>query len=283
MSCTREIGPNLRVCLETDNPPFSSKSDPHRGLDYEIAELVAVALKRPLEIHWYSASMEEEFPLPLQINALLSDGQCHLVGGYPLTQDGLGDPSTEKLRRAEPNGTPYWIRLNTLLATQPYMSLPLTLISADRSANSTDLDLDLALEGRLAVEAQSFANAIAIAHAGPRRQAGILALTDVDDAIFEAVEKGLAGYAFVEVHRFEIYHARHPTTPLSQSDSRHGLAINTGMAGIAPELLDEVNRAIHDLMEAGQIAKVVKAYGLSYHPPSRPAILPPITARLLAQ
>jgi ABC-type amino acid transport substrate-binding protein len=271
----------LRVCLEADNPPFSSESDPRRGLDYEIAELVAAAMSRPLEIHWYSASMEEDFPLPLQINALLSDGQCHLAGGYPLTQDGLGDPSTEKLRGTEPNEKPYWIRLNALLATLPYMSLPLALISADRSANTTDLDLDRALEGRLAVEAQSFANAIAIAHTGPRRQAAILALPD--DAIFEAVASGAADYAFIEVHRFEIFHAHHPKTALSKSDYRHGLAINTGMAGIAPELLEEVSRAIQYLLEAGQIAEVVEAYGLSYHPPTRPAVLPPITARLLAQ
>ena len=281
VGCVADPNPTLLVCLEVKSAPFSSNSGPNHGLDYDVAALVAEALQRPLAVHWFSASTEEELPAPLQANWLLSRGSCHLIGGYPLARDGLGDAPMAELRASDPDHPSLSVRLNTLAASQPYMSLPLTLISAASGRPVTRLDDVLGL--RLAVERESLADAIATAYAGTRRQHRIQRLPFADDAIFRALETGAADFALVEQHRFEIYRSRVPNTRLQETGYRHVLAVNTGFAGIAPALLQEVDGALQKLMARGDVAAIVEAHGLSYTAPGKPAILPPITPRLLAR
>ena len=128
--CVAEARPPLRVCLEANSAPFSSDSGPGHGLDYDVAAVVAEALQRPLAVHWFSASAEQELPAPLRANWLLSRGRCQLIGGYPLTRDGLGDAPITELHYSEPGRPAVRTRLSTVAASLPYLSLPLTLISA---------------------------------------------------------------------------------------------------------------------------------------------------------
>jgi ABC-type amino acid transport substrate-binding protein len=272
---------SLRVCLEAKSAPFSVATGRSHGLDYEIAELVAEALGRTLAVHWFDASEEEELSLPLQVNGLLSRARCDLVAGYPLIQDGLGEAAIAELRFSEPGGRPIRVRLSTLRASLPYLSLPLTLISAGEGVAISRLEDVVGL--RLAVERESLASAIAMAYGGARLQDQILRVSFEDDAIFQALEAGTADVAFIEQHRFEIYRTRVPNTRLRESHYRHGLAVNTGFVGIAPPLLEEVNRALRPLIATGRIAEAVEDHGLGYSPPVKPAILPPITPRLLAR
>ena len=283
-----QASPPLRVCLEADSAPFSSDSDPNHGLDYDVAAVVAEALQRPLAVHWFSASVDQELPAPLQANWLLSRGHCHLIGGYPLTRDGLGDAPMAELRTSEPGRPAVRTRLGTLAASLPYMSLPLALISAAGGAAVVRLDaavarLDDLVGHRLAVERESLADAIAMVYAGARLQNRIHRLPFGDDAIFRALETRAADFALIEQHRFEIYRSRVPSTGLQETGYRHVLAVNTGFAGIAPALLHDVDRALQELTARGRIAAIVEAYGLSYTAPGKPAILPPITPRLLAR
>jgi ABC-type amino acid transport substrate-binding protein len=269
------------VCLEANSAPFSSERGPNHGLDHDVAARVAELLQRPLAVHWYSASEEEEFPAPLQANWLLSRGICHLIGGYPLVQDGLGEAPMAELRRSEPGGPAVGVRLSTLAASLPYLSLPLTLISAVGGPPVAGLDEVVGL--RLAVERGSLADAIAMVYGGARLRDRLQRLPFDDDAIFRVLEKRAADYAFIEEHRFEIYRARVPTTRLRESGYRHVLRVNTGFVGIAPALLDEVDRALQKLTARGRIAAIVEASGLRYTAPGKPAVLPPITPRLLAR
>ena len=212
---------------------------------------------------------------------MLSRARCDLVAGYPLIQDGLGEAAIAELRFSEPGGRPIRVRLSTLRASLPYLSLPLTLIFAGEGVAISRLDDVVGL--RLAVERESLASAIAMVYGGARLQDRILRVSFEDDAIFQALEAGTADVALIEQHRFEIYRTRVPNTGLRESDYRHGLAVNTGFVGIAPPLLEEVNRALRPLIATGRIAEAVEDHGLSYSPPVKPAILPPITPRLLAR
>jgi ABC-type amino acid transport substrate-binding protein len=272
---------SLRVCFEARSAPFSAASGLRHGLDYDVAALVAESLDRSLSVHWFEASEEEEFPIPLQANALLSRGLCDLVGGYPLLTDSLGDPATAEYRFVEGDGSWGHIRLNRLLASRPYLSLPLTLISAEER---TDIDrLDDIAGLRLAVERETLASAIAMVYGGARLQGGISRVSFEDDAIFKALETRDADIALVELHRFELYRGHFPDTRLRETGYRHGLAVNTGFTGIDPLLLAEVDIAIQALGASDRIAEISEAYGLSYSSPVDPAIFPPITPRLLAR
>ena len=280
-SISASLRASLRVCLEARNAPFSMATGPSHGLDYEIAELVAEALGRPLAVHWFDASEEEELSLPLQANGLLSRARCDLVAGYPLTQDGLGEAVVAELRLSEPDDGLVRVRLNTLLASLPYMSLPLTVISAAEGVPIRRLDDMFGL--RLAVERETLASAIATVYGGAQLQERILRVSFENDAIFRTLETGKADGALIEQHRFEIYRARVPDTRLRETGYRHDLAVNTGFVAIVPALLEEVNNVLRRLIATGRIAGAVEAHGLSYSPPVNPAILPPITPRLLAR
>jgi ABC-type amino acid transport substrate-binding protein len=281
VGCTAEASRPLRVCLEANSAPFSTDSGPRHGLDYDVAALVAEALRRPLAVHWFSASADDDFPAPLQANWLLSRGACQLIGGYPLARDGLGAAPVTELPPSESGGPPVGVRLHTLAASLPYLSLPLTLISA--LGDTPVARLDAVAGRRLAVERESLADAIALVYGGGQLQRRIQRLRFDGDAIFQLLETRAADFAFIEQHRFEVYRSRVPTTRLRETGYRHVLAVNTGFAGIAPALLHEVDRALQRLMTAGRIAAIVEAYGLSYTVPGTPAVLPPLTPRLLAR
>lgn len=281
----------LRVCLEAGSPPFSSRvglasaGTPKHGLDREVAAEVATALGRSLEVFWFEASREEEDLLAQQAGVLFAEERCELIAGYPLTRDGLRSAG----RRLRPS--------------RPYLALPLTLVVGEGTRALRRLDEVAGL--RLAVERDSLASAIAAVYAGGRLQPGLVRFAfegtadaetrersdrasrpralEGGHAIFEAIERGAAEVAFVEAHRFALYRVDRPETRLRSTGYRHGLAVNTGFVGISAALLDAVDRALARLIGSGRIAAIVTEYGLDYAAPVAPAILPPLTPRLLAQ
>lgn len=258
-----EARPPLRVCLETDHPPFSSAAGPDRGIDYEISARIATALSRPLRVEWFDSSRDEEIPMAQAASRLLTETGCDLIAGYPLTRDGLT------------------ARTGRLLASQPYLSLPLTVVSA---ADGLVIDsLDDLIGRRVAVERGSLASVIATVHAGALLQERLLRVSSEADAVFESLESGAADAALVERHRFELYRARTPGTRLRETGYRHPLGVNTGFVGRSAELISVVDATLGDLVATGGAAEIVETRGLGYSSPGRPAILPPLTPRLLAQ
>src|SRR5579863_2846074 len=75
----------LKVCLDEDLPPASvhRRGKPDSGFDVLLAQAVAKALQRPLHIQWFETRLDEDSDTALEANALLSDGRCALLGGYP--------------------------------------------------------------------------------------------------------------------------------------------------------------------------------------------------------
>jgi ABC-type amino acid transport substrate-binding protein len=277
-----EVSPQpLRICLEADQPPFSSATGPDRGIDHEISAHVAAALARPLRVEWFEASSEDETPMAQRAVRLLTEAGCDLIAGHPLTRDGLRASSgiaASPARAREPADPASTTRL---LASRPYLSLPLVVVCAAEGLKVDTLDDLIGL--RVAVERGSLASVIASVHAGAALQKRLLRASPEADAIFDSVETGAADAALIERHRFELYRARAPATRLRETGYRHPLGVNTGFVGRAPELISRVDAVIRDLVASGVAARIVEARRLGYSPPLRPAILPPLTPRLLAQ
>src|SRR4051794_33200967 len=80
----------LTVCLNENAPPYSARTT--GGFDASVAEAVAGKLGRALKLVWFESKLDDDSSGPLEANALLSDGECQLVAGYPLTEDTLGKP-----------------------------------------------------------------------------------------------------------------------------------------------------------------------------------------------
>ena len=93
----------LRVCLQADDPPLSSRrSGEAGGFDVAVTKLIAERLGRPLEIQWFTTRDDPDSNPVTEADALLSDGHCMLVAGYPLVADQLGRPraGTGNFRRS---------------------------------------------------------------------------------------------------------------------------------------------------------------------------------------
>ncbi|HYB83385.1 MAG TPA: hypothetical protein VED43_17465, partial [Mycobacterium sp.] len=124
----------LRVCLNQDVPPYSvHRNNADSGFDLAVAEAVARRLGRSLTVQWFESKLDEDSSSALEANALLSDGRCDLVGGYPLIKDALGKPGFETARLpdfegAKPSDRRRRVTLGTLVPTKPYHLAALTVV-----------------------------------------------------------------------------------------------------------------------------------------------------------
>ena len=156
----------LRVCLNEDLPPYSVRhGNDGAGFDYLIAEALAKRLGQRLAVQWFESKLDEDSSTRIEANALLSDGRCDLLGGYPLVKDELGKPGLETARLPGFAGAGAADRrrrvtLGTLAATRPYHFAALTVVLGGKAAAkpiSSLADLDGVNVG---TEAGTFADAI---------------------------------------------------------------------------------------------------------------------------
>ena len=127
-------GETLKVCLDENAPPYSERrKNVGEGFDLGVARALAERLGRPLEVEWFESKLDEDSSGALEANALLSDGRCELVAGYPLTEDALGRPGVETAHLpdfdgAKPADHRRRVALGTLRASKPYHFAPLTIV-----------------------------------------------------------------------------------------------------------------------------------------------------------
>ena len=128
----------LRVCLDANIPPLSSKRDDEaHGFDLAVAQAVAQRLGRKLDIQWFESEVDEDSNPAEEANALLSDGRCQLVAGYPLFASALGEPQSERSKLPDYEGAKRedwrrWVRLNKLVASRGYRFAPLVVVLGPR-------------------------------------------------------------------------------------------------------------------------------------------------------
>ena len=74
------------------------------GFDLAVADAVARRIGRRLEAQWFETERDRDSSTILTANALLSDGRCRLVGGYPLIGSTLGKPNVKFARMPDFEG-----------------------------------------------------------------------------------------------------------------------------------------------------------------------------------
>lgn len=269
----------LRVCLDENIPPLSSKrrGEAH-GFDLAVAQAVALRLGREIAIQWFESELDADSDPAEQANALLSDGRCQLIGGYPLFAGALGQPEAERSRLPDYEGAKSkdrrrWVRLNELVASRGYRFIPLAVVlGPGMTGRQVDSLADLK-DLRLGVEEGTLADAILMTYGG---RVLIPAITHVapDEGLLERMEQGDYDATLVELHRFDAYRVRHPGTKLSSSDHYHSIGFNAGFVGLASEasLIEEVNAALGEMLTKGELPALAQAAGLTYVPPRQPDV-----------
>jgi ABC-type amino acid transport substrate-binding protein len=267
----------LTVCLNEDAPPYSSRAS--GGFDLAVAEALARKLGRGLDVRWYESKLDEDSSGVLEANALLSDGKCQLVAGYPLTEDALGKPGvpTAKLPDFDgfkPSDRRRRIPLGTLQATKAYHFAPLAVIVGGATASKRIAGLG-DLEGvRIGVESGTLSDTILMTYANGKLIDGITHLVPGRNELWPGLEHGDFDAALVPLHQFDAYRAKHADTRLKPSGYLFPLGFNLGFVGLASEsaLLAAVDAALADMLASGEIAALAPKAGMTYLPPRAPDV-----------
>jgi ABC-type amino acid transport substrate-binding protein len=269
----------LRVCLDENVPPYSVRHGREgSGFDLAVADALAKRLGRSLAVQWFESKVETDSSSTLAANALLSDGRCQLVAGYPLIKDALGKPAAETARLPDYEGaTPADRRrrvvLGTLVPSRAYHRAPLTVVLAPDVAKPITGLADL--DGlKLVTEAATLEDAILMSYRDGALVNHITHLVPGRGELLPRLEQGGFDATLLPLHRFDAYRARHPQTALKPSGYYHPIGFNMGFVGLATEapLIRQVDAAIGDLLASGAFPAFAERSGMTYVPPLPPDV-----------
>ncbi|MBV8575169.1 MAG: transporter substrate-binding domain-containing protein [Acetobacteraceae bacterium] len=274
----------LVVCLDENIPPLSSKHGKEiGGFDVAVSQAVARSLGRTLQVQWFESKVDNDSNPAAQANALLSDGRCDLVAGYPLFAGALGEPRAERSKLpdyegARPEDRRRWVRLNKLMASRGYRFDPFVVVLGPKLAGRQIRSLSDLKDVRLGVEEGTLADAILMTYAANALADRVTHVVP-GPGLFEGLEKGDYDATLVELHHLDAYRSGHPETQLSSSGHYHSIGFNVGFAGLATEapLIAEVNAAIGEMLAKGGLPALAQAAGATYVAPRQPEVLTTIS------
>ena len=273
------------MCLDANVPPWSVyEGAKGGGFDWAVAEMVANRIGRQLALQWFETKPDPDDSTTLAVDALLSDRRCQLVGGYPLVESTLGKPGMKSARMpdfvgARPTDRGRSIELGTLVPSRAYHFAALTVVlgAAAASARITDLSN---LDGiRIGVEGGTLADAILMLFGDGRLVNQITHVIPGHGELLPRLEQGQYDATLVELRRFDAYRATHPGTKLALSGYYFPVGFNVGFVGLSTDrgLIQQVDRAIADMLEEGELPGLARTAGVTYLPPRQPNVSPEVT------
>ena len=279
----------LGVCLDKAASASLPRDDlGARGFDLAVARALAPRIGRTLAVQWYESETDSDANPDHQVNALLSDGRCQLVLGYPLFADALGRPRAERSRLpsyagAKPEDRRRWVRLNELVASRGYRFDPLAVVLGPSAARREIRSLADLKQLRIVAEERTLADAVLMTYGGGMLIGRITHVVP-GQGMFESMERGGQDATLVELRQFDAYRSQHPDTGLSSSGHYHSIGFNIGAVGLASEgpLMAEVNAAISDMLAKDELPALARAAGLTYLPPREPNVAATITRAQLS-
>jgi ABC-type amino acid transport substrate-binding protein len=280
----------LTVCLDETIPPLSFKQgEKTGGFDLAVSAAVAKRLGRDFVVQWFESGRDFDDRPDQQANALLSDGRCQLIAGYPLIADALGTPGAERARLPAYEGAKAgdrrrWVKLGSLIATRGYRFEALTVVLGPKVADHPIHRLSDLAGLRLGVEEATLADAVLRAYGGGRfidQTAHVL----VGHGLLEGLENSAYDAVLVGQTEFDAYRQRHPHTPLRESGYYHWLGFNMGFAGLSSEaaLVAQADSVIRDMLATDELKGIAREAQVTYVPPRNPDILAAIPPAALSK
>ncbi len=280
----------LTVCLDEDVPIYSEHHGKESsGFVLAVSEAVAKRLERRLKVQWFETKLDPDASSVLGANALLSDGRCQLVGGYPLVRDALGRPGMSTARLPDYDGATAAdrrrrVELGTLVPTHAFNYAPITLVLGPSATKPVAGLADL--KGvKLGSEAATLADAILMLYDDGALVDQITHLVPGRNELLPRLEKGDFDATLIDLRRFDAYRAAHPDTGIKATGYYYRIGFNMGFVGLdtEAELIAAVNRALEELLAQNAIAPLAASVGMTYLPPRPPEILEHLTFRDLRE
>jgi hypothetical protein len=217
--------------------------------------------------------------MAIEANALLSDGRCDLVAGFPLVNDALGKPGPETARipdfaGAKPADRRRRVTLGSLAATTPYHFAGFT-VALGAGAKDRRIDSLADLSGlNLTVESGTLSDTILMTFDHGRFVSRIAHLPPGRGEVFPRLESGEADATVIPVHRLDAYRIDHPDTTLSPSGYFLPVGFNMGFVGLAQDaqLIAQASAAIETMLKDGEVPSFAQVSHMTYLPPRRPYV-----------
>jgi ABC-type amino acid transport substrate-binding protein len=283
--------PVLRVCLDEDLPPDSfHHGEASGGFDLAVSQALAKRMGQSLAVQWYESKLDMDSSSALAANALLSDGRCQLVAGYPLIGDSLGKPGAPNSRLpdyegAKPADRRRWVTLGTLVPSRPYHQAPLAIVLGANAPSRPVARVADLQDLKIATESGTLSDAILMNFAQGRLVDHITHLVPGRGELLPRLESGDFDAALVPLRRFDLYRAEHPDTKLKVSAYYDRIGFNMGFVALSTDaaLLERVNQAIGEMLAQGELPALAEGAGMTYVPPRQPDVLEHVTLRELTE
>jgi ABC-type amino acid transport substrate-binding protein len=269
----------LTVCMGEDNAPLSSmKKGQVVGLDVSLAQAVALELGRELRVLPFETELEKDSNLSHEVNALLSAGLCDLASGFPLLRADLGKPARERVKTPDYAGAKRardrpFETLGTLIASHPYQGSALVMVQRAGTplARSQWSELSGLKVGAVAGTLEG--SLVAMAHGG--QLVGSMVSMAQGEDVWQALNEARIDAVLVPTTAWDAYRARHADTGLQAGTWQRSLGVNMGWVALSEraELIDAVNRVIQRSQASGELQRWAEAAGLSWLPPTVPAVV----------
>ncbi|OYU10593.1 MAG: hypothetical protein CFE38_16470 [Comamonadaceae bacterium PBBC1] len=276
--CAAATAEPLKVCVSEDSPPQSSvRKGKATGLDVRLAQAIATAAGRELQIVPFETEFEKESTLAHEINALLSSGQCDLVSGFPLLKADLGPASRPSARVPDHPGAkrkrdrPY-IPLGELVASAPYQANTLSVVQNVKQAPVNTL-MDLKDRKTGAVTGTLAGTLISIYRQGVLRP-NMVTLSQRENA-WTALESGRVDSLLMPTSAYDAYKLQHTDTQWVLASFQRPIGLNLGFVTLATaprQLLDVTNQVIAQTIQDGRMLMWAKQEGLSWSAPRAPDV-----------
>ena len=271
--------PPLKVCMAEDNAPLSylvKGNKAPQGFDVRVAEAIAAATGRSLNIVMFESKYEQETTLSQEVNALLASGVCDLASGFPLIASDLGTPGRPTARVPDYPGAPRrpnraWIPLVPLAATQAYHAAALGVVTRDAALTVKRLD-DLR-SSRIGATAGSMAGAMLMLHKSGMLRGQVVSLSQQDN-IFAKLEAGEVDAIFAPSDQFDAWKISHPATQLRRTAYLHPMRINMGFVARADAvaLIAAVNAVVSKAIADGSLQRWAQDSGATWIAPVAPNV-----------
>lgn len=266
----------LKVCMAEDNGVLSqARGGRLRGFDLLLAQAIAAELGRALRPVPFESETDSDSPLAFEVNALLSAGVCELATGFPLLKSDLGKPARALFRTpdhpgAKPRRERPLVALGTLVASQPYHAMALTVVQR-AGADPVQSLANLAGRQTGAVAGTLEGTLVAMYRQG-LLVPGMVTLAQNEDR-WAALASGRVDALLVSAAALDTHRQRHPDAALQAGPLVLPLGINLGLVALdtRPELLAAANRVLARAQAQGELQRWAQASGLSWTPPTQPA------------
>jgi ABC-type amino acid transport substrate-binding protein len=227
---------HLKVCVDSDDAPFSLESTPERGIDVEVAQALAQQLGRPLKLVW--VQVPNRGGLGKAFRQTISAGQCDAYLGIP-----QGTDMERELTERQLVASGAYLLLGYVLVAKPGSAPPTTatLRRSQKVGASTATPADLYLHRRQLPRAP---------YAGSAALIAALKTGEIDLALVWS--PALASDAAATLVR--------SSESVDDADLYTGLTVATRSADAT--LFKELAAAIDTLRSAGRFDAIAQRYGL---------------------